>query len=406
MLSKTKSFVSFTLAQAGLLAGMLLASVTLQAQAPARYLGTVTAINGDTLTVKNAQGQDQQVQVPTTADLKRVEPGEKDLTKAVALQFSELSVNDRVLITLGPNAASGTPQALRVIAIKQADLAKKQQAEAAEWQRNGAGGLVKSLDAASGDIVIATGAGPTAKTVTIHTNKSSVLKRYAPASISYDTAKVAPFDAIHAGDQLMAKGSKSADGTEVTAVEVVSGSFRNISGTIASLDASNSTLVIKDLATKKQVTVHIPDSAQMHKLDDRVAQMLAARLKGATGGGAGAGGGSPTGGGNAGAGGGARGGSGGGAPTIGGGAGGGGQGQRGPGGGGGMDPQQILSRAPAIHFADLQKGDAVMLVSTDGVSEVTAITLVAGVEPILEAPAGKDLLSNWSMGGGGADTGD
>jgi hypothetical protein len=39
-----------------------------------------------------------------------------------------------------------------------------------------------------------------------------------------------------------------------------------------------------------------------------------------------------------------------------------------------------------------------MLVSTQGESDVTAITVLAGVEPLLEAPASQDLLSNWSMG--------
>jgi hypothetical protein len=70
-----------------------------------------------------------------------------------------------------------------------------------------------------------------------------------------------------------------------------------------------------------------------------------------------------------------------------------------------MDPQQMLSRAPAIQFADLKKGEAVMVVSTDGTTEVTAISLMAGVEPLLEAPAAQDLLSNWSMstGAGAAD---
>ena len=33
---------------------------------------------------------------------------------------------------------------------------------------------------------------------------------------------------------------------------------------------------------------------------------------------------------------------------------------------GGGDPQQMLSRAPAIQLVDLKKGEAVMLVSTDG----------------------------------------
>lgn len=61
----------------------------------------------------------------------------------------------------------------------------------------------------------------------------------------------------------------------------------------------------------------------------------------------------------------------------------------------------MLSRAPAIQIADLKKGDAVLLVSTDGTTDVTVITLLAGVEPLLEAPAASSMLSNWSMGGGG-----
>ena len=40
-------------------------------------------------------------------------------------------------------------------------------------------------------------------------------------------------------------------------------------------------MVVKDLATKKQVTIHIPADAQMKKLPDNMAQMLATRLKGA-----------------------------------------------------------------------------------------------------------------------------
>jgi hypothetical protein len=61
----------------------------------------------------------------------------------------------------------------------------------------------------------------------------------------------------------------------------------------------------------------------------------------------------------------------------------------------------MLSRAPVIHFSDLQKGQAVMLVASSGDSQVTAITLISGVEALLEAPASQNLLANWSMGGGG-----
>jgi hypothetical protein len=66
--------------------------------------------------------------------------------------------------------------------------------------------------------------------------------------------------------------------------------------------------------------------------------------------------------------------------------------------------EQVLDRAPAIQLGDLKKGEAVMLVSTAGTADVTAIKLLAGVEPLLESPeASRDLLANWSMGSGGAE---
>ncbi len=369
-----------------LLAALLTAAPLIGAQAPVRFLGTVTAINGTTLTVKTDAGEVHQVDVPTTAVLKQIAPGEKDLSTAIVIEFNSLATGDRVLVKLDPKAPEGAQVASQIIAVKQADLAKKQEQEREDWQRRGVGGLVKSVDSTGGVIVLTSGAGASAKTITVHTTSATILKRYAPASVRFDEAQVASIDAIKAGDQLRARGAKNADGTDIGAEEVISGGFRNISGTITSLDAAGSTLVLKDLATKKQVTIHIGAEAQMRQLPERMAQMLAMRLKGGTG----AANGAPTGGagqrGGAGAPGGQFGGPGG--PGA-------------PGGGPGrFDPEQMLSRAPAIKFADLQKGEAVMLVSTQGATEVTAITLLAGVEPLLEAPAASNLLSNWSMSSG------
>ena len=376
------------------------------AQAPARFVGAITAISGTTLTVKTDAGQSYQVEVPDAAQIKRIAPGQKDLSTAETIQFSDLAIGDRTLVKLDPASPAGTSQALQIIAVKQADVAQKQQKDREDWQRNGLGGLVKSVDPTSGVIVLTSGSGSTAKTITVHTTSASMLKRYAPASVRFDAALPAPIDAIHAGDQLRARGTKNADGTSIDAVEVVSGTFRNISGTVSSTDPASSTLVVKDLTTKKQITIHITPEVQMRKLPDRMATMLAARLKGTSGGGSGGWNGGGQGGGAQGPGGagvtqraGAGQGSGQGA----------GQGTGQPGGGqwtgqggaGGGDPQQMLSRAPAIQLADLKKGDAVMLVSTEGTTDVTAITLVAGVEPLLEAPAAsQSLLNNWSMGSG------
>jgi hypothetical protein len=75
--------------------------------------------------------------------------------------------------------------------------------------------------------------------------------------------------------------------------------------------------------------------------------------------------------------------------------------------GGPPDFQQMLKRMPAVTLADLQKGDAVMIVTTEGTASTqpTAITLLSGVESILSAsPNGNQaamLLSPWNLGGGG-----
>jgi hypothetical protein len=380
--ARLASLLAATLAAAVLLSLMFVAPQARAQAAATRFLGTVSAISGDTLTVKPAQGDARQVEVPSTAQLERIEPGQTNLNAAVAMQFSELAVGDRVLVNVDPNSTGATPQAVRVIAIKAEDVVKKQQDETQAWQR-GVGGLVKSVDAAGGAIVLSSGAGAVARTLTIHVTQSTILKRYAPGSVNFAEAQVAPIAAIQVGDQLRARGQKNADGSEVTADEVVSGGFRNISGTILSIDASSSTIVVKDLATKKPVTVHMGAEVQMRKLSDRTAQFLAARLNGQAGGQAAGGHAGQAGDANTGQGGGGQGGS-----------------EQGNGGGmqrGGGDPQQMLSRADVIHFSDLQKGEAVMLVSTQGASDVTAITVLAGVEPLLEAPASQDLLANWSM---------
>jgi hypothetical protein len=366
-----------------------LACAQTPAQTPVtRYLGTVTAISGDILTVKTDAGQVNTVEVPSTAQLKRIAPGQTDLSKAEALDFGSIAVGDRVLVNLDTNATGGTPQALRVIAIKQADVAQKQQTETAQWNQ-GVHGLVKSVDAAAGVIQVNVRVGAVTKAVAVNTTSATVLKRYAPGSVRFDQALPAPITSIQTGDQLWARGTKSADGSSIAADGIVSGSFLSIAGTILTTDTTASTLTVKDLATKKPVTVHITGDAQLQRLPDTMATILAARLKSGSGGGQGAGGtgqaGSAAGNGG-----------GGGAPR---------NFNQAGGGGGRMDLETVLERAPQIQLASLQKGEAVMIVATEDASGVSAVKLLAGVEPLLEAPQAQDLLSNWSLSSGDSAAG-
>jgi len=382
-------------------------------------VGAVKSINGSALVLTADGGSEVSVTVASNAKIVQVAPGEKDLKSATPIALTDLQVGDRILVRGRASDDAKTMMAVGVIAMKRTDLEAKKTQDREDWQKRGIGGLVSAVDPATGTITISTGTGASAKTVAIHTTKGTVLRRYAPDSVQFDAAKPAALDQIKPGDQVRSRGTKSADGSEFAADEIVSGTFRNLAGIITAIDASAQTISLTDLISKKPMVVKITAQSQLRKIPAQMAQIIAFRLKGgATGasGAAGTGGASGQGG-AAPAGATPNGGSANGGPPNGGqrsggagaGAGGGGNGS---GGGGRGDFQQIVSRLPASSLADFQKGDAVMVVSTEGTDAdgVTAITMLGGVEAILAAaPAGNAsqaiLLSPWSLGGG-APTGD
>ena len=62
----------------------------------------------------------------------------------------------------------------------------------------------------------------------------------------------------------------------------------------------------------------------------------------------------------------------------------------------------MLERMPPLKLEDLKPGDAIIVTSTEGADpgQVTAITLLAGVEPILTAtPASRrtSMLGSWNL---------
>ncbi len=379
-----------------------------QSQPASRALGTVSAIDGQTITLKTDAGAQMTVTVNDATKLLQLKPGEKDLKQATPLALADLKVGDRILARGLTSADGKSIQATSVIAMKQSDIADKQARERAEWQRNGVGGLVKSVDSAAGLISITTNGVGNAKDIAVHISKSTVIRRYAADSIKFDDAKTASLSDVRAGDQLRARGQKNAEGTEITADEVVSGTFRNIAGILVSSDAAAGTLTVTDLATKQPVMLHVSADSQLRKLPVFLAQGIAMRMRGTPAGGQagpnGASGappapnpGQPA------------------PPRPGPGPGGSGAGQ-GPGAGQGFgggqgragDFQQMLARMPAATLADLNKGDALMIVATEGsaTASSTVVTLLAGVEPILQvsSKATPDMiLSPWTLGGGGGE---
>ncbi len=350
--------------------------------APARILGTVTAVSDGKVTVQQEGASTGEISVAITPEtrLLRTAPGEKSLKNAAPMPVSDLAVGDRVLIR--PTGDPAHPTASILVAIKQADISQAHEEQSADWQRRGVAGVVQSLDAAAGTITLRA-QGPAAPLV-IHTTPATAVRRYAPDSTSFaDTRKSALAD-IHPGDQLRARGAKDAAGNDIAAEEIVAGSFRNIAGTVLSTDPAANTISLTDLATKRPVTLHLEASTQLRKLPPELAARMAHR--GAKGAGTGSEK-SP------------------GAASQAGSEAAAGTPERGAGG-----ETALLQRAPSITLADLKKGDAVMIVASGpGAAQPTAITLIAGVEPLLQgsADASAGLFSaSWNLGGGDAGSGE
>lgn len=403
----------------GLRSGVLLLAFAGSAftQTPAtKALGTVKSVSGNTIVLTPDTGADVSVTIADHARILRTQPGQTDLKSATPISASDLQVGDR-LLARGQAGENGALVASTIIVISKGDIAQKQQQERDEW-RKGVGGIVKSIDPTAGTIVLSNSLLASGKPISVHVSPQTQLMRYAPDSVKFDEAKPGTIDQIKPGDQLRARGTKNADGTEFTAQAIVSGSFREIAGTVISTDPGANSVSLTDLATKKPVTIKVGPETQLHKLPPTMAQMIVFRLKGgpprqqgpagqgtasaANGGdqgGAGGGNGNGRGQGNWGG-------------QNSGAAGSSGSGGWRNGGNGPPDFQQMLTRMPTVTIADLNKGDAVILVATEGSAsgQPMAITMLAGVEPILSAaPPGTSavmLLSPWNLGGGAGAGGD
>src|SRR5467141_2205309 len=258
----------------------------------AKAVGTIKSIQADSITVTAESGGEGDVVAKLTGSTKilRVPPGEKDLKNATALQPQDLQIGDRVLVR-GKASTDGdkhTIVALAVIVMKQADVAAKQQHDRDDWQKRGVGGLVTNVDAAIGTITISSSAIGANRSIAIHITKDTILRRYALGSVKFDDAKPAPASQImaqiKAGHQLRARGTRNADGSEVSAEVVVSGAFRNIAGTIKAIDPASNTVTVQDAISKSAVVVKVSSDSQMKKLPAEMAQRIAMQLKSTAGG--------------------------------------------------------------------------------------------------------------------------
>lgn len=354
--------------------------VAAQAPAPAamdQVLGTVTAANSadKSFTVKEDKtGTEFTVSGENARRFLKVPPGEKDLKKAKAIDASQIAVGDRLLARGHKDPSAPKLNALIIIVMTAGELQQRHQAELADWQKRGTHGTLVSVDPAAKQLTMTerTPNGPA--TVTVATTPTTQFTRYAQNSVKYADAKPSTFDALQPGDQLRILGDKSADGVKITAEQILSGAFETVPVTIVSISPDGKQLQAANIQTRQPVTVTLTDESAIRRLPPAMAAGLARRMRGAPGGAA------PE------------------QPAA---------GPR-PAGGANGDMSQILERLPKVSISDLKPGEQVVI--SGGVGEdkshLTAINVIAGVEPLFAAPkegggkrsgANNVDLSGWSL---------
>jgi hypothetical protein len=344
-------------------------------QAPAaprnRVIGVVTAADKDaaTLTVKSDAGETYQVSVADKTKLLRVAPGQT-ITDAQPIQFTDISVGDRVLATGPLNDAEKTVAALRVIDMSQADLEKKHQQEQADWQHRSVAGTATAKDEQTATLTLRLpsmmGNGELVK---VAVSNKTIFKRYIQDSVKYADAKPSTLAEIGTGDQVRVLGNKD-DAGIVQAEQVVSGAFVTLAATVVSVDAAAGLVQAKNMQNGKPLTIKITADSNLRRLPQ-----MAGGAPGGGQGGAWAGGGAqrPAGaapGGTQAA---AQAGSGNGAPGASG-------GQR-----RGGDLSRFMEFMPKIAMDALKPGGTIVVASSKSAKpdEVTAVTLLADADSLV-----------------------
>jgi hypothetical protein len=332
------------------------------------------------LIIKTDAGSLVIVTLADTTEYLRLAPGEKTLTNAAKITFTEVGEGDRVWARGKVADDHKSVPAAKLIVMNKVDLAKKQEEERAEWKKRGIVGIITALKPETKEMTVSIRSLAGQQAIVVPVSEKVEMKRYAPDSIKFADAKLAKFEEVKVGDQVRALGDKSPDGTAFTAEKVVTGSFRMVSGVVTAVDAATGEIKINDSQTKQPLTIVVKQDAVLRRFppaNEMMGLMMAMR----GGQGAGAPGGQAPG--QAAA-----------KPQPAG-APGGGPGGPGPGGmrgGGGPNVQDMIERLPVIGIADMKVGDTIIVSSTKGAdpARLTAISLISGADTLLTMLAARE----------------
>lgn len=349
-----------------------------------RVVGVVTAIDKATgqLTVKTDAGESITVVTNEKSAVLRLPPGETSAQNAAKIALTDIAVGDR-LFARGANAADGKSIDARQVVVTGGAVAAAavtdQQRQREDFRQRGLMGRITALDSGKQEVTVQSRSREGVVPVTVAVTDSTKLFRYAPDSMNIKDATRASFSDLKVGDQLRALGEKTADGTRLSAEEIIAGSTTRTGGQVVAVNSAKNEITIKN-AQGENITVIVGQRSSLRRVTAEMAATFEANRPQRQGGGA-PGAGAP--------------GAPGDRPAR---ADGGERRPREPrerregataageerrprgGGGGGRGFQDMLEKAPTITVADLKKGDMVFVTGSEGAdpSKVTAVMLVTG----------------------------
>jgi hypothetical protein len=230
---------------------LLLLSVSLCAGA-----GTTESILGEVVSapadgerrfvVKKDDGGQLAVAFADGTRFLRLRPGATTLAETTPIGTGDLLPGDRVLCRGTPGAEATPWTASLVVVMRRADLDEQHAREREDWRRRGVSGVVVALDPATREIT-ARLAGSRTQVVVV-SDPRTLFRRYAPGSLRFADALSSSFAELAVADQVRVLGDRTADPTRILAEQVVSGAFRVVRGMLSDVDASRSTVSVRETA--------------------------------------------------------------------------------------------------------------------------------------------------------------
>jgi hypothetical protein len=354
--------------QFAILLGILL-PLGAQAQSSRAFVGTVVTLRVESAAVEVKPDSGDAVVAQLTSDTiaQKIAPGEKDLKKAEAIEVTDLAKGDRVLVTLEPDST----RIRRIVVMSAKEIANRNDADRLDWQKRGVAGIVSAKSGNQITVKNKTLTGEIQTTITV--NDRTAVRRYAPDSVKFADAEASKVAEISIGDQVRARGEKSADGLTMTAQDVVFGTFLIEAGAIGSIDPVAREMKVKELGTNKVLTVKLTADSQLKQMFAMPPMAGRGSLPG-----------------------------------------------RGPGGApggppGGFDINQTIEHIPAVKLEDLKPGAMVVITSTKGAKsgEITAILVLSNADMLIQMASamkatgrGAGAPGMTSAGMGGMNSGD